>query len=455
MKAKLLLITNVLFTLLLAACNNAATTVLATDTSTPASPATHTPTAIKTPSPAKTTSNLTSVEPTQLTATRPIEISTATMEATATKVKKSVDILTPSPTPTETSTPISMPTATTQPAEIPEPVEPSASPVLPEAQPPQAAELTPSPSWTPTAIPTPACENWSASMTISSAPASPKVGDAVTVTVTLINTSQACPDPGFPVLVSPLYQLSIQSDSSEQVFDPSNPSPIEHYSGGAGPGGSDSVEFVLQAVGAGRVTLIGSASFEVHLGYPGPSFFLGSGTGPHVITVEGPTATQTPDLSPSPSWTPTRTITPTSTPLVCENWSASMTISATPASPKVGDVVTVTVTLINTSQDCPNFRLPLLGMPLYRLSIQSDSPEQIFDPSNPSPITHYLGLAPGESDSVEFVLQAVGAGRVTLNSSASFEVHLGYPGPAFWWGSGTGPFLITVRPVDSQPVEKK
>ncbi len=310
MKAKHLLIASVLFILLLTARNNTATTTVpAIDNSTPVPSATHEPTAIKTPRPTKTTANPASIGPTQPTATRPTETSTATMESTSTKVKKPTDTSTPSPTPAETSTLTSMPTDAAQPTEIPSPVEPSASPALPETQPPQATNtpdvniieeptatqapgLTPSPSWTPTrtptpppsATPTPACENWSASMTISSAPASPKVGDAVTVTVTLINTSQACPDPVFPGLGSLVYQLSIQSDSPEQIFDPSNPSPIEHYVG-LGPGESDSVEFVLQAVGAGRVTLSGSASFEVHLGYPGPAFWLGSGTGPFLITV--------------------------------------------------------------------------------------------------------------------------------------------------------------------------
>jgi hypothetical protein len=48
---------------------------------------------------------------------------------------------------------------------------------------------------------------------------------------------------------------------------------------------------------------------------------------------------------------------------------------------------------------------------------------------------------------VEFVLRAVKSGQVTLTASASFEVHLGYPGPAYWAGSNVKePLIVIVKP---------
>ena len=123
----------------------------------------------------------------------------------------------------------------------------------------------------------------------------------------------------------------------------------------------------------------------------------------------------------------------------CETHTASMTLSATVASPEVGEVVTITAALAN--EGCVG-----LGIPQYRLYVQSDEPQPTFDPSDPEPVAHYLEIAPGESDKAEFVLQAVRPGEATLRGSASFEVHLGYPGPAYWGSSSSGPLVITVMP---------
>jgi len=87
-----------------------------------------------------------------------------------------------------------------------------------------------------------------------------------------------------------------------------------------------------------------------------------------------------------------------------------------------------------------------LGLPQYRLYVESDEAQPVFIPSNPDPVVHYLGIAPGQSDAAEFVLRAVGSGQATLSASASFEVHLSYPGPGYWGGSSAGPLVITVTP---------
>jgi hypothetical protein len=123
----------------------------------------------------------------------------------------------------------------------------------------------------------------------------------------------------------------------------------------------------------------------------------------------------------------------------CEGHTAFMSMSATATALDVGDIVTVTTTLFN--QGCVG-----LGLPQYRLYVWSDEPEPIFDPATPEPVVHYLAVGPGGSDAQEFVLTAVGPGEATLSASASFEVHLGYPGPAYWGYSGSGPLTVTVAP---------
>lgn len=148
--------------------------------------------------------------------------------------------------------------------------------------------------------------------------------------------------------------------------------------------------------------------------------------------------------TPTPTSTPTqtRTATPTPTPtLSCYHDTASLKLSASAGSLEVGDTVRVTVTLNN--EGCV-----ALGEPLYRLRIQTDKPEPVFTPSVPEPVVHYLAVAPGQSDSAEFDLTAVTSGQGTLTADASYEVHLGYPGPAYWGYAVTrNPLTITVQTV--------
>ena len=109
----------------------------------------------------------------------------------------------------------------------------------------------------------------------------------------------------------------------------------------------------------------------------------------------------------------------------CKSHTASMSISSTATTLHVGDVVTLTVTLNN--EGCV-----ALGLPQYRLQVRSQEPGSFLEPSDPEPIVHYMAVDPGQSDAVDFVLRAAEAGRTTLSATASFEVHLGYPGPAYW-----------------------
>ncbi len=120
----------------------------------------------------------------------------------------------------------------------------------------------------------------------------------------------------------------------------------------------------------------------------------------------------------------------------CTGHDALMSISAGDTIIRVGDTSVVTVTLHNTG--CAS-----LGLPEYRLYVEPDG-QDVLVPAAQDPVLHSLGLDRGESDSTQFTLRAVAVGKVTLRAVASFEVHLGYPGPAYWAGSGTDPLEVTV-----------
>jgi hypothetical protein len=121
----------------------------------------------------------------------------------------------------------------------------------------------------------------------------------------------------------------------------------------------------------------------------------------------------------------------------CASHSAGLSLRATDAQPYVGDVVTVTVAL--TNQGCGT-----LGLPRYSLRAETAQDPSPFE-AWPDAVVHYTGLGPGQADAVEFPLRTVRPGQATVNASASFEFHAGYPGPAYWAGASGGPLQITVR----------
>src|SRR6266542_2231523 len=80
---------------------------------------------------------------------------------------------------------------------------------------------------------------------------------------------------------------------------------------------------------------------------------------------------------PSSIFDPTAISPPTLTAtLSCERDTASVLLSESAESLKVGDIVKITVTVNN--EGCV-----ALGLPQYRLYIQSDKPESILNPDHP------------------------------------------------------------------------
>jgi len=123
----------------------------------------------------------------------------------------------------------------------------------------------------------------------------------------------------------------------------------------------------------------------------------------------------------------------------CSTHTASMVISVTKTEPHVGNAITVTVRLNN--EGCV-----ALGVPLYRLWWQDARPVPLLSPSPPLETVHHLAIPAPGYDEAQFLLTALAAGEVTLRALASFEVHLGYPGPAYWGNSAAPPLTITIQP---------
>lgn len=151
-------------------------------------------------------------------------------------------------------------------------------------------------------------------------------------------------------------------------------------------------------------------------------------------SIQPPTDTPTATTVVTNSDTPPSDPTPT---LACDHDTALLILSTNAENVKVGDSVQVTVTVNN--EGCV-----ALGLPQYRLYIASDGSQPIFTPAAPDPVVHYLGVSPGQSDFAEFTLTAAASGQAKLTATVSYEVHIGYPGPAYWGGAGSEPLVITV-----------
>jgi hypothetical protein len=123
---------------------------------------------------------------------------------------------------------------------------------------------------------------------------------------------------------------------------------------------------------------------------------------------------------------------------VCATHDASVQLTASKTTLKVGEAVTIRVTLLNSG--CVS-----LGLPQYRLAVLNSEARAILSPDKPEPVIHSLGVNPGKTDEAVFTLQAASPGKATLSALASFEVHLGYPGPAYWGASSSKELVLQVE----------
>jgi len=108
---------------------------------------------------------------------------------------------------------------------------------------------------------------------------------------------------------------------------------------------------------------------------------------------------------------------------------------------RVGQTARVRLTLRNTGSIG-------LGLPQYRLQVADATDGAMLDPASPEPIVHSLMVQPGGEDWAEFSLLAMAPGEATVRGWVSYEVHLGYPGPAYWGSASSG--QVQVRVVGEQ-----
>jgi hypothetical protein len=153
-------------------------------------------------------------------------------------------------------------------------------------------------------------------------------------------------------------------------------------------------------------------------------------------TPTAPTPTPPKILAPSDS-------APTVTPVVenplppafCRPDEAAMTLLPTATTLGVGQVVTVKITLVNG--ETSNVRL---GQPQYMLYVHPD----VFSLDEMRPVEKPVTIEPGQSDEIEFALQATMPGRAMLMGSVTYEMHdLKYSWGS-WSGCRTEPLEITV-----------
>ena len=130
---------------------------------------------------------------------------------------------------------------------------------------------------------------------------------------------------------------------------------------------------------------------------------------------------------------------PTDTPEpACETHTASMDLQLSSTDIRVGEVLTVTVVLRN--EGCL-----ALGIPQYTLVVDQAADGAVVDA--PAPVVHSLAVAPGGADSIDFPLEVKAEGPLALAAFASFEVHVGYPGPAYWGSAASGePVSVKITP---------
>jgi hypothetical protein len=85
------------------------------------------------------------------------------------------------------------------------------------------------------------------------------------------------------------------------------------------------------------------------------------------------------------------------------------------------------------------------GLPLYSL-VQTPPEATLFEPAEVEPVLHSLGLSDGDQDQAQFTLTARHPGKAQFSITSSLEVHLGYPGPAYWATVSSPAVEVTVSP---------
>jgi hypothetical protein len=129
--------------------------------------------------------------------------------------------------------------------------------------------------------------------------------------------------------------------------------------------------------------------------------------------------------------------------LPCQTHSAAADIATPQQNVSAGDVVEVKVALQNSG--CAS-----LGLPKYHLNIEEQAKSPAFKEVAPDAVTHYLLIPPGGKDEITFLLPSLAPGSAVLSASITFEVHLGYPGPAYWASASSEELPIQVNEPEAE-----
>lgn len=125
------------------------------------------------------------------------------------------------------------------------------------------------------------------------------------------------------------------------------------------------------------------------------------------------------------------------TPELVHSTNADLTVTPNPAT--VGDEVTFTLVFSNNSSLAA-------GIPSFSLqSVDGAAFERILGEALVAPDVLYDAVAPGKThtETWTFVVQEVG--EVSVFARVSYEVHEGYPGPAYWSGVQSPEVIVIVE----------
>lgn len=142
-----------------------------------------------------------------------------------------------------------------------------------------------------------------------------------------------------------------------------------------------------------------------------------------------------PDLLPVPSFEEAQPPQPEEATSGYESTYAYLYFSASPI--RIGDEVTVSLYLVNTGTlDA--------GIPKFALMLSDDSLlEVVSAPDNDGLL--YGSVVAGDSTVMSWTYRALAAGSVDITGRVSYEVHEGYPGPAYWSGTTSSPQTLVIE----------
>ncbi|MCB9436963.1 MAG: hypothetical protein H6673_08210 [Anaerolineales bacterium] len=141
-----------------------------------------------------------------------------------------------------------------------------------------------------------------------------------------------------------------------------------------------------------------------------------------------------PDLLPVPSFEEAQPVQPEEAVSGYESTYAYLTFSQNPI--QIGDEVIVSLSLVNTGTLAA-------GIPSFTLYLESDALELVSTPDNGGVL--YGAVAAGSTYTMQWTYRAASTGTAEFSGRVSYEVHEGYPGPAYWSGTSAGPEVLVIE----------